>query len=230
MIAILPYLEMTSLHDSYHAEVANESAANQTIHESVVPHYLCPSDLDPTTPVVPSRGPARASDKNVSYMPGSYRGVSGKSDGSQFLDSGLSPMYPRQWRGPLHVAGFLGFSSESMTEIRDGSSNTLMVGESTTSTKPGYRTLWAYSFSFYSLSAATIDQSRTLLGDFNLCTRITGNGNSDPCQRGWGSFHSGGMNFAYCDGSVRLISTSIDMNLFANLATIDGGESALPPN
>jgi prepilin-type processing-associated H-X9-DG protein len=139
-------------------------------------------------------------------------------------------MYPRQWRGPLHVAGFLGFSSESMTEIRDGSSNTLMVGESTTSTKPGYRTLWAYSFSFYSLSAATIDQSRTLLGDYERCAEIGGEGNSDPCQRGWGSFHPAGIHFLYCDGSARLIATNVDTTLFSRLATIDGGELALPPD
>jgi prepilin-type processing-associated H-X9-DG protein len=193
-----------------------------------VPHYVCPSDVEPATAVVPARGPASAGMKNVSYMPGSYRGVSGKSDGTMFLDTGLDATYPRAWRGPLHVAGFSGFFSESMNEIRDGSSNTLLAGESTTLTSLGYRTLWAYSFAHYSLSAAT-PQSRVLLPDFTLCTKTGGSGYADPCLRGWGSFHPGGLNFALCDGSVRFLPTTIDMQLFADLATIDGGEGAQTP-
>jgi prepilin-type N-terminal cleavage/methylation domain-containing protein/prepilin-type processing-associated H-X9-DG protein len=228
LIAILPYVELESVHSQYNANAANESVANQAIREKSVPHYLCPSDVAPTTPVVPGRGPASADMKNVPYMPGSYRGVSGRSDGLQFLDSGLNATYPRAWRGPLHVAGFLGFSSESLTEIRDGSSNTLLAGESTTSTSLSYRTLWAYSFAHYSLSAAT-PQARVLLGDFALCAATGGNGYGDPCLRGWGSFHPGGLNFALCDGSVRFLPTTIDMNLFAGLATIDGGEAAQAP-
>ena len=230
LIAILPHLELTTLHGLYSPGVANESAANQSIRETVVPHYFCPSDLDPTTPVVPARGPARADQQNVSYMPGSYRGVSGKSDGNEFLDSGLCLTYERQWRGPLHVVGVLGYQAESMTAIRDGSSNTLLAGESTTSTRPTYRTLWAYSFSFYSLSAVTENQSRILLGDLDKCVEIGGAGYSTPCERGWGSFHPDGLNFLVCDGSVRFLHTTIDMKLFAELATIDGGELALLPH
>ena len=118
LIAILPHLELTALHGLFRPDVANESAANHSIRETAVPHYVCPSDLDPTTPVVPARGPARADQQNVSYMPGSYRGVSGKSDGNEFLDSGLCLTYERQWRGPLHVVGVLGYQAESMTDLR----------------------------------------------------------------------------------------------------------------
>lgn len=228
LIAILPYIELESAHRLYNANESNESAANQAIRERSVPCYLCPADIDPTTPVVPGFGPGSAARNNVSYMPGSYRGVSGKSDGYMFLDSGLDATAPREWRGPLHIVGILGFTAESLTEIRDGSSNTLMAGESTTSTAPPFRTLWAYSFSYYSLSVAT-PQSRTLLGDFLRCVEIPGDGSDNPCRRGWGSFHPGGLNFTLCDGSVHFLSTNIDMDLFANLATIDNGEPALVP-
>ena len=125
--------------------------------------------------------------------------------------------------------GVLGYRSESLDDIHDGSSNTLLAGESTTSTDPGFRTLWAYSFSYYSLSAVT-PQSRILLGDYDQCVQIGGDGNSFPCRRGWGSFHPGGIHFVLCDGSVRFLSTTIDVNLLADLATIDGGEAAQPPN
>lgn len=229
MILILPYLEQGTLQDIYHLDTENEAAVNQGLRETSVDSYLCPSDLDPTTPVVPAWGPASPANRNIAYMPGSYRGVSGRSDGKKFLDSGQYTSYPRSWRGPLHVVGVLGFRPESLMEIRDGSSNTLMVGESTTRTNLGHRTLWAYSFKFYSLSAVTPPQSRTLLGDFNQCVLLNGYGYGEPCMRQWGSFHPGGSSFLLCDGSVRSLGTTIDMTLFANLATIDGGELALVP-
>jgi prepilin-type processing-associated H-X9-DG protein len=83
--------------------------------------------------------------------------------------------------------------------------------------------LWAYSFEHYSLSAAT-PQSRILMGDYDGCCAVGGDGSDFPCRRGWGSPHPGGLNFILCDGSASFLSTSIDMNLFADLATIAGGE------
>ena len=46
-------------------------------------------------------------------------------------------------------------------------------------------------------------------------------------SRPWpGSMHTGGMNFALCDGSVRFFSYGVDINLLAEMATISGGETA----
>jgi len=78
------------------------------------------------------------------------------------------------------------------------------------------------------MSDFTIAQSRTLIPDFQLCTVTppTTNG-SNQCKRGWGSFHSGGiLNFAFGDGSIRTINTTIDMNtVFPALGSIAGGET-----
>lgn len=41
---------------------------------------------------------------------------------------------------------------------------------------------------------------------------------------GFRSNHAGGGNFAFADGSVRLISDSIDLATYRALATIRGGE------
>ncbi|MCD4726664.1 MAG: DUF1559 domain-containing protein, partial [Pirellulales bacterium] len=56
-----------------------------------------------------------------------------------------------------------------------------------------------------------------------------GIGGDNPCKRAWGSFHPGGLHFVLCDGSVRFLNSTIDVQLFADLATIDGGESASVP-
>jgi prepilin-type N-terminal cleavage/methylation domain-containing protein/prepilin-type processing-associated H-X9-DG protein len=143
------------------------------------------------------------------------------------------------WRGIMHAiqvggprSGGTGNAAvgrqNRMADIVDGTSNTLMIGEYATKTSPGRRTFWAYGYTSYNQSSVTIAQSRTLIPDFDLCsvTPPTSNG-SNQCKRAWGSFHSGNqLNFAMGDGSVRSISTNIDMNtVFPALGSIAGGET-----
>jgi hypothetical protein len=184
---------------------------------------------------MPATGPALTT--GAKYAPGSYRAVSGRSDvngndtGLNYLDSQTTLIhYQKKSRGPIHmVLPLWGFGVETFDTIRDGLSNTLLAGESTTQTNPGYRTFWAYSYAYYTLSGATA-QERTLWGDFDRCAAAGGNGEENPCKRAWGGLHPATLNFALCDGSVRSLSTTIDMTLFGNLATIDGGEVAQTPN
>jgi len=228
MILILPYIERRSLHEKYHFDKENEAPENKDVRETYVNTYACPSDFATDELLVPSKGPAAAFAMDVPYMPGSYRAVSCRSEGKYFLDGGQLTSFPYHWRGAIHVVGILGLKSEGFRNITDGASNTLMVGESTTRTNRGYRTFWAYSHSFYSLSAAT-PQARTLLGDYDRCTSIPGVGKTKPCERGWGSNHSKGLHFVLCDGSTRFLANTIDMELFCDLATIAGGEVAVLP-
>jgi prepilin-type N-terminal cleavage/methylation domain-containing protein/prepilin-type processing-associated H-X9-DG protein len=228
MILILPYLEQKSLYDSYDMTVSNESAENRQLRETPVNTYTCPSDVSTDELTVPTFGPAAPWSLNVAYMPGSYRGVSGRSDGKVFLDWSLDSSYPHDWRGPLHVVGVLGLTAERVATIEDGTSNTLMVGESTTRTSLQHRTLWAYSYAFYSLSATT-PQARVLYGDYDRCQEEGGNGHSLPCRRGWGSYHNGGKNFLLCDGAVRFVAQGIDVDLFAEMGSISGGELVQVP-
>ena len=229
MILILPYLEHGGLFKSYNLIKPNEDPVNRPVAMSRIAEYVCPSDVATGQSIVPAMGPAASWALNLPYMPGSYRAMCCRSDGTNFLDGGEITSYPLQWRGAMHVVGILGFRPERFTDITDGLSHTLMVGESTTRTDPSFRTLWAYSFEHYSLSAAT-PQSRILMGDYDACTAQGGSGIDFPCRRGWGSPHSGGLNFILCDGSGTFLSTSIDMNLFADLATIAGGETSNLPS
>ena len=121
--------------------------------------------------------------------------------------------------------GFLRYREplESIKHIRDGTSTSLMIGEMATVTHPRRRTFWAYSYTSYNASAA-VPETRTLLGDFDRCVAVGGINGSNPCKRGWGSYHVDGFTFSMCDGSVRFINNHIDIYLFCDLASIDGGE------
>ena len=228
-ISILPYIEQKALFDCYDFAAYNESPPNRQVREAFVGMFACPSDSDASTLAVPGGGPASASQGNIAYMPGSYRAMSGRSDGRRFLDSAELTSYPKACAGPIHAVGVLGFTTETSAHVRDGMSNTLLAGESTTRTSPEERTFWAYSYAYFSLSAATVGQGRTLSGDYDQCVAAGGTGKEQPCKRGWGSFHPDGLHFVLCDGSVRFLGSTIDMQLFADLATIAGGEAASVP-
>lgn len=228
MIAILPYMEEQNLHGQYNSEAFNEAPENEPVRKTYLAGYVCPSDWNTDQLTVPGSGPAAPYALNVAYMPGSYRAVSGRSDGLRFLDSSDVGNYNPRQRGAIHTVGIQKYTTERFANIVDGLSQTLMVGESTTVTSPAMRTLWAYSYSHFTLSAVT-PQVRTLQADYDACKAVAGHGGSLPCRRGWGSMHPGVIHFLLCDGAVRSIATNIDMELLAQLATIHGSEPVQVP-
>ncbi len=222
-ILILPYLEQNQLYENYDLDRPNESEENAFVRKSAVPIFTCPSDLEVDELTIPASGPAGKFALARYYRPGSYRAVAGRSDGVNFLDSADFLKYPKSWYGPMHTVGIRDLKPESMRRVIDGASNTLLLGESTTRTAQEYRTFWAYSYAYFSVSSIVPEQ-RTLWGDYDRCKAVGGSGHSSPCKRGWGSMHPGGLHFALCDGSVRFFNQSVDMELLAQMATIAGKE------
>ena len=125
----------------------------------------------------------------------------------------------------LHSLGTRGLGVERFKNVTDGVSNTVMLGEMHTATQNRRRTFWAYTYTSYNQSTVCPEcGNRTLLGDYNKCRAVGGVGGSNACKRGWGSFHKGGLHFAFGDGRVRFISQSIHMHTLGDLASIQGNE------
>ena len=93
--------------------------------------------------------------------------------------------------------------------------------ERSTKTDIGRTTLWGDGYNLYSVSAV-YNQSATLLNDYTACTNVAA---LAECKYGWGSFHSAGINFVMCDGSVRTIPLTINMTIFVGMRTIAYGEN-----
>ena len=55
---------------------------------------------------------------------------------------------------------------------------------------------------------------------------------TNQCQALWGfgSWHPGGANFVYCDGSVHFLSDTTDMSVLYSLGTYKGGEPVQSPD
>jgi prepilin-type N-terminal cleavage/methylation domain-containing protein/prepilin-type processing-associated H-X9-DG protein len=236
-IFILPYLEMDNLYKQYDFSVTNEHPNNEAVRTYFVKVYSCPSDININKLAVPESGPANDLRPQRQYATGSYRAMEGRTDGLAWFDAEDGRIFSLSWRGALHSMsdarypppfppGYTAppYGLERFGNIIDGTSSTLMVGEYSTISRLRRTTFWAYTYTSYNQSAAVPPQSRQLMNDFDRCVAIGGAGDSNPCKRAWGSFHPGVVNFLFCDGSVRSLSTGIDMFLFADLATIAGGE------
>jgi prepilin-type processing-associated H-X9-DG protein len=91
---------------------------------------------------------------------------------------------------------FRGAEITRFADITDGTSNTLMVGESANANIP-----W--------MKPEDIDvTAHPAMGD----------------RDGFSSFHTGGAHFLFCDGSVRYISLSVDPDTLKALFTRNGAE------
>lgn len=222
-ISILPFMGEEGLYDMYNQKSFNEDAVNDAFRIQKMKSYACPSDLNTDVLVTPESGVRRAP-----CAPGSYRAVTGVSDGTCFGDSDLMGVFGSfcyRNRGVLHQVGTQGHSCESQKNLTDGSSTTLLVGEYHTKTHQRRRTMWAYSHGPYNKSCVVVGAPAAFgLADYDKCVTSPGSGGVNACRRAFASMHPGIVMFGIADGSTRPISTDIEQNVLIGLATIDGKE------
>lgn len=239
-VAILPFLEQQSLHDLWDSNVTGDSPGanngNQTVRTTHLAAYTCPSDVgEPTAIYNPLY-----SFSTSQYAPGSYVGVAGKTFG-HYLDCGdrcgnwdWPPEYTQLvtnghlgWRGVLHPVVPGSLQSEDFSAIADGTSNTLMVGEhSLPQDEPRQGTFWACSIGAYTLGTVMPNSWILRTHDFKACDTAWP---SFHCTRGFGAYHTNGMNWGIADGSVRFINNNVNVELLMDLASVAGSEvSQLP--
>jgi len=127
---------------------------------------------------------------------------------TQYL--GVSGTDWNHYNGPLYNG-----SAVRIGDIRDGTSNTIVIGE---------RGIPDGLYWGWTVCAVGNDGGGN--HDAVLSTALgLSSGNGDGTHNGhyWGN-HSGGAQFALCDGSVQFLSEAIDFQLFQDLSTTAGGE------
>jgi prepilin-type N-terminal cleavage/methylation domain-containing protein len=207
--SILPYLDQANIYQQYNFSLANTDPGNLTAVSQRIAAYLCPTA--PFRRPVPIAG----CDSN-NRAPGTYAVSTGSGDPYGTVAS-LAPN-----NGAIINAGS---GSTSMRDITDGTSNTLLAGESawnfpdymfTSGTCSG-QVRWGFSYwsSPYPLATAF-----TTKGPFNP-KRTDGDSSRLSNFR---SEHIGTVNMLLSDGSVKFISENIDHGLLDGLATRAGGE------
>lgn len=245
---IMPYMEDTALQGLYRPALANDpiavsdprDASVKQFRETSIGNYNCPSDRESAL-IVPASGPHNGQ----KFRTSSYVANAGRGDGTitWYLYEDLPPKNGITssgahwgWRGPLHAEVAKGFpqpkdrlTREKFKNIVDGTTKTLLVAEST-NLYDQRRSFWAWSWGNY-IMAQPIAQSRVFDGNYPECPGSTGNSGAFPgagkraCMSAFWSFHTGVMNGAMCDGSVRTIAFDIDLLAFAAMGSIDGADN-----
>ncbi|REJ72345.1 MAG: DUF1559 domain-containing protein [Planctomycetota bacterium] len=217
--SILPMIDQAASYNLYDFNLANTDPYNLQVVSQQLPFYLCPTS--PTRRQVPS------CDSDSGRAPGNYAVCIGSLDFDQYW-----PFSPPFAKPVLNGAIVYTDSSPGKTSFRDfldGTSNTLLVGE-TAYNLPDY--LFSsgscvgesrYSFTYWSNPYPGSTACTTQYG-FNP-QDVANDGLFDPnWVRCFRSDHEGGVQFVLTDGSVHFLSENIDAALLDALATRAGGE------
>ena len=224
MTGLLLKLEQTNLYNEINFNIpplpslgfmGAQDPTNMTAVRRTIDVFVCPSNRRPT-PVVPVTTPGGATP--ISQLgPSDYRGNMAAgfilSTTSQCQDltpaaAGLNPYCLVYDNGLMYQN-----STVSMADITDGTSTTIYMGES----------LWpdgVWSQAPSCCIRTSIDRT------INQPIRATlSNGTTSVSWRYWASKHPGQVNFAYCDGTVRPVTSQINKLTLNKLMTRNGGET-----
>ena len=144
---------------------------------------------------------------------GEARGKNAPSTNGLLHCDGL--ICPTTWgTGPTLTAD-VSKSISRMADIKDGTTNTFALGEAVAGWSD-----WTWWFNSNSSVATCALPLNYRLGAVDLAAASGSWANNYS----FFSQHTGGGQFAMCDGSARFVSQNIDHTLYRNLATIRGGE------
>jgi prepilin-type N-terminal cleavage/methylation domain-containing protein/prepilin-type processing-associated H-X9-DG protein len=215
--AILPFVEQDNLQknlDLTQREFANCNGPN-SVGAQNVKIYVCPSDIFPSNPTTFVSG-------GVTY----YFGMNsyGASNGT------------RSWftsNGVYKTDGVFYYNSATrITDIIDGSSNTLLFGEryhldpNWTTGSSNINVIGGWAWANFSAPQDYLLSTPVPI-NYTVPAGQGGNFNAtDPRVCAYGSGHTGGANFALADGSVRFLTltSNADLPVLQALSTRAGGE------
>jgi prepilin-type N-terminal cleavage/methylation domain-containing protein/prepilin-type processing-associated H-X9-DG protein len=209
---LLPYLEKQALYDKYDRNKDYSDRVNQPVVATQLPILQCPSSVE--------------TDRFVTTGAFSYGGKGACTDYAPIAE--VSSFLAQ--RNLIQAVGnYEGAMPKNrivpVARITDGTANTILIAEDAgrdTRWQAGHRVEdipsfggpWASVLNPISLWGSSEDGATP----FGPCAI-----NCTNWQAAY-SFHPGGANILFADGSVHFLKSSIDIRVFARLATRGGGE------
>jgi prepilin-type N-terminal cleavage/methylation domain-containing protein/prepilin-type processing-associated H-X9-DG protein len=221
LIHLLPYFEQTQVYNAFNTSLGFGDFQNTTVHGVGIATLWCPSDGTISTPAVttaPLFSPAGASPFNVNYS--SYGvNVGTFFQVTQFPFTGAwgSPANPTYGAFKSSFNGVMYHESAvTIAAITDGTSNTFAMGERAHGLLPlAAQPTWDWYVSGLRTMLTTLVPPNPMKKEASYSPTGSGasstvGGTTTTWEVAASSFHAGGANFSFCDGSVRFIKDSID--------------------
>lgn len=195
IVQMLPMLEQTSLFARVNFSEGAYGISNAMVRNTRINTLRCPSDPTDTIPLL--NGAASGASNFAGCFSGSDVPIDLQNDGCLFLNSGVG-----------------------YRQIRDGASNTILVGE---------KRLIAGTF-----ESGWISGNRSTLRNTGVPINrgwdiapppvpgtppVPVQAPSDTATSGFSSYHSGGAQFALADGSIRFLSENISPQVLSLLGS-----------
>jgi prepilin-type N-terminal cleavage/methylation domain-containing protein/prepilin-type processing-associated H-X9-DG protein len=233
-VEILPYVEQDALFKQWNLN-ANYYSQKPIAQQTAVPIYFCPARRSPMLSVnidYPDNTPA--ADQAAKNKPGAladYACNVGTTGSDYWWDKNDDGTANTPTNGVFRMANDWSYEARvvlkktlwtrgfRLTEIKDGTSNTLMAGEKHVNINQ-FGTVGADA-SAYNGDKGTAHRGA---GPGRLLARAP----TDTGTR-FGSYHTGICNFVFCDGSVRALSNSLDGTTLGLLASRNDGTPVTIP-
>ncbi|MCA9206687.1 MAG: DUF1559 domain-containing protein [Pirellulaceae bacterium] len=211
---LLPFLEMTTIHDQYNFNVPSStsnpngkpfaggvsvSSTNKALYSKILEVYTCPSDGQPEITVDGPNGTGFYERNDVARS-------------NYLFASGSYTDYSNPWStysGSIDQGAFGNDGAARLADILDGTSQTIAIGES----KQGNRgkTSTAYG-PYWGAGTHTCCHGYTPNRTYTVNYDYLGNKTKKQYAWGFGSYHPGGAQFVLCDGSVTFVAETVDFD------------------
>jgi len=228
LIHLLPYFEQTNVYNGFNTSLSFNDPDNTTTHSTGISSLWCPSDGTISTPAI-TNAPIGGSFPAFPVQFSSY----GVNNGTWYQNSpwpwgtcssnspwptpgNPSPMNPCYTAvlGAFNGMMFLG-SAVTIASITDGTSNTIAMGERAHGLlDQKSQPTWDWWVSGARTTLVTTFPINAMKKQAPFLPTGTGSaavgGTTTSYEVCASSFHPGGANFAFCDGSVRFLKDTID--------------------
>lgn len=218
-LQILPFIDQKNLWDQFDSRHSIAEEENESILRVTLPTFLCPSDPQPRIFHVD------ADDHEHGHIQGITQGGHEHEEGEMDLPTasyvgvfGTEELHICEEHAEDHTqcvgnGVFFHNSSVAISDIVDGTSSTMAVGE-----RRSNRDLEWYS-TWVGVPPGGVEAFQRVLGSADHTPN-----HPDAHFDDFSSRHIGGSQFVFADGHVRFIGDGIDPRVYAAIATIHGHE------
>ena len=210
-VGVLPYMDQTPLYNQFNLNViAYTDPGNLALALKSPPGFYCPSGQLNKSTNAGENSNGQATNSMHYYGIMGPKGTNPKSGVAYTVNPNPSG------QGGFALQGMMPRNANRrMSDVLDGASNTLLVGEISWISAASYR-VWIRG-----CDSSACGSTKNIVNTMNSTPYNASNNFNDVS---FGSQHTGGAHFLNADGSVVFLNQNMDMGVYLSMASSNGSE------